>query len=146
MDLQKLLKIVAAVIGVLSIVFLVSIISTGDDAIKAGEASTSVSTFRYVAYFILAVAVLAVVIFTVLNLVSNSVGLRNTLISVGAFLVVALICYFIASGTETVLKDVSILTEGQSKLVGAGLYLFYTLGFVAALTMLVFGIKKTLNK
>ena len=146
MDLQKLLKIVAAVIGVLSIVFLISIISTGDDAIKAGEASTSVSTFMYVAYFILAVAVLAVVIFTVLNLVSNSVGWRNTLISVGAFLVVALICYFIASGTETVLKDGSILTEGQSKLVGAGLYLFYTLGFVAALTMLVFGIKKTLNK
>ena len=35
MDLQKLLKIVAAVIGVLSIVFLISIISTGDDAIKA---------------------------------------------------------------------------------------------------------------
>ena len=99
MDLQKLLKIVAAVIGVLSIVFLISIISTGDDAIKAGEASTSVSTFMYVAYFILAVAVLAVVIFTVLNLVSNSVGLRNTLVSVGAFFVVALICYFIASGT-----------------------------------------------
>ena len=132
MDLQKLLKIVAAVVGVLSIVFLVSIISTGDDAIKAGEGASSVNTFMYVAYFILAIAVLAVVAFTVLNLVSNASGLKNTLISIGSFLGLALIFYFVfASGTETVLKDGSILTEGQSKLVGAGLYLFYALAIVA---------------
>ena len=37
MDFQKLLKIIAAVIGVISITFLITIISTGDDAIKAGE-------------------------------------------------------------------------------------------------------------
>jgi hypothetical protein len=100
----------------------------------------------YVAYFILAVAVLAVVLFTVLNFVSNAAGLKNTLVTVGAFLVLALICYFVlASGTETVLKDGSILTEGQSKLVGAGLYLFYALAIVAGGTMLGFGIKKMLK-
>ncbi len=146
MDLQKLLKIVAAVVGVLSIVFLVSIISTGDDAIKAGEGASSVNTFMYVAYFILAIAVLAVVLFTVVNLISNAAGLKNTLISVGAFLLLALICYFVfATGTETVLKDGSILTEGESKLVGTGLYLFYALGIVAGGTMLGFGIKKMLK-
>ena len=146
MDLQKLLKIIAAVVGVLSIVFLVSIISTGDDAIKAGEGASSVNTFMYVAYFILAIAVLAVVLFTVVNLISNAAGLKNTLISVGAFLVLALICYFVfATGTETVLKDGSILTEGESKLVGTGLYLFYALGIVAGGTMLGFGIKKMLK-
>lgn len=146
MDLQKLLKIVAAVVGVLSIVFLVSIISTGDDAIKAGEGASSVNTFMYVAYFILAIAVLAVDLFTVVNLISNAAGLKNTLISVGAFLVLALICYFVfATGTETVLKDGSILTEGESKLVGTGLYLFYALGIVAGGTMLGFGIKKMLK-
>jgi len=146
MDLQKLLKIIAAVVGVLSIVFLVSIISAGDDAIKAGESASSVSTLMYVAYFILAVAVLAVVLFTVLNLVSNAAGLKNTLVSIGAFLVLALICYFVlASGTETVLKDGSILTESHSKLVGAGLYLFYALAIVAGGTMLGFGIKKMLK-
>ena len=146
MDLQKLLKIIAAVVGVVSIIFLVTIISTGDEAIKAGESATSVSTYMYVAYFILAIAVLAVVFFTVKNLVSNAAGLKNTLISIGAFVVLALICYFVlASGTETVLKDGSILTEGQSKLVGAGLYLFYALALVAAGTMLFFGVKKTLK-
>ena len=57
MDLQKLLKIVAAVVGVVSIFFLATIISTGDDAIKAGEAETSVSTYMYVAYIILGISV-----------------------------------------------------------------------------------------
>ena len=146
MDLQKSLKIIAAVVGVVSIIFLVTIISAGDDAIKAGESASSVSAYMYVAYFILAIAVLAVVFFTVKNLVSNAAGLKNTLISIGAFVVLALICYFVlASGTETVLKDGSILTEGQSKLVGAGLYLFYALAIVAAGTMLFFGVKKTLK-
>ena len=74
MDLQKLLKIIAAVVGVVSIIFLVTIISAGDDAIKAGESATSVSTYMYVAYFILAIAVLAVVFFTVLNPTIGSLG------------------------------------------------------------------------
>ena len=147
MDLQKLLKIIAASVGVISIIFLVSIISIGDDAIKAGESSASVSTYMYVSYLILAAAIISVVYFTVSNLFYNASGLKNTLISIGAFVLLAFICYFIfASGAETVLKDGSILTASQSKLVGAGLYLFYVLSFVAAGIMLFFGIKKSLNK
>jgi hypothetical protein len=44
------------------------------------------------------------------------------------------------------LKDGSMLSVSQSKLVGAGLYLFYALAFVAGGTMLFFGVKKSLNK
>ena len=147
MNSQKLLKIVAAVVGVLSIAFLVTIISTGDDAIKAGDGAASVGTYMYLAYFILAAAVLSVVFFTFSNLISNAVGLKNTLIAIGAFILLALICYFVfASGVETMLKDGSMLSVSQSKLVGAGLYLFYTLASVAGCTMLFFGVKKSLNK
>ena len=147
MDLQKLLKIVAAVVGVISIIFLVMIISSGDDAIKAGEGALSVSTYMLIAYFVLLIAVLAVVIFTVINLISNAAGLKNTLISIVAFILLALICYFVfASGVETILKDGSVLTVTESKLVGAGLNLFYALAFVAGGTMLFFGVKKSLNK
>lgn len=147
MDFQKLLKIIAAVIGVISIIFLVTIISTGDDAIKAGESSKSVSSYIYVAYFILGVAIVSVIYFTVSNLISNASGLKNTLLSIGAFILLFLVCYFIfASGNEMVLKDGSVLTVSQSKLVGAGLYLFYFLSVIAAGTMLYFGVKKSLNK
>ena len=120
MNLQKLLKIVAIVIGVISIFFLGSIISTGDEAIKAGEASGTIDVFMNVSYVILAIAVLIVLVFSVLNLVSNTAGLKNTLMGVGAFVVLALLCYFgIADGVETTLKDGDILSESGSRLVGA---------------------------
>ena len=147
MDLQKLLKIVAAVVGLLSIAFLVTIISKGDDAIKAGDGAASVGTYMYVAYFILTAAVVSVVFFTLSNLISNAANLKNTLIAIGAFTLLALICYFIfASGVETMLKDGTMLSVAQSKLVGAGLYLFYSLAFIAGVTMFIFGVKKSLNK
>ena len=50
MDLQKILKIVAIVIGVISIFFLGSILSAGDEAIKAGQSSGTVNVFMYVSY------------------------------------------------------------------------------------------------
>jgi hypothetical protein len=143
MDLQKLLKIVAIVIGVISIFFLGSIISTGDEAIKAGNASGTIDIFMNVSYVILAIAVLNVLVFSVLNLVSNTAGLKNTLMGVGAFVVLSLLCYFgFANGVETTLKDGDILSESGSRLVGAGLYLFYFLAVIAGGIMLGFGIKK----
>ena len=143
MDLQKILKIVAIVIGVISIFFLGSILSAGDEAIKAGESSGAVNVFMYVSYSILAVAVLIVLAFTVLNLVSNTSGLKNTLIGIGAFVVLSLICYFgFANGVESTLKNGDILSANGSKLIGAALYLFYFLALIAGGIMLGFGIKK----
>jgi hypothetical protein len=143
MDIQKLLKIVAIVIGVISIFFLGSIISTGDEAIKAGESSGSIDTFMYVAYAIFAIAIVAVLAFTVINLVSNTAGLKKTLMGVGAFVVLLLICYFgFANGVETIRKDGDILSANGSRLIGAGLYLFYFLAIIAGGIMLGFGVKK----
>jgi hypothetical protein len=143
MDLQKLLKIVAIFIGVISIFFLGSILSSGDEAIKAGESSGTVNVFMYVSYAVLALTVLIVLVFTVLNLVSNTSGFKNTLIGIGAFVILSLICYFgFANGVESPLKDGNILSEKGSKLIGAGLYLFYFLALIAGGIMLGFGIKK----
>ena len=143
MDLQKILKIVAILIGLISIFFLGSILSSGDEAIKAGESSGTVNVFMYVSYAILAIAVLIVLAFTVLNLVSNTSGFKNTLIGIGAFVVLSLLCYFgFSNGVESPLKDGDMLSANGSKLIGAGLYLFYFLALIAGLIMLGFGIKK----
>ena len=143
MDLQKLLKIVAIVIGVISIYFLGDIISTGNDQIRAGEGSGTVNMFMYVPYIVLAIAVLIVLVFSVLNLASNTAGLKNTLIGVAAFAVLSLLCYYgFANGVETPLKDGNMLSASGSKLIGAGLYLFYLLALIAGGIMLGFGIKK----
>ena len=50
MDLQKLLKIIAIAIGVISIIFLINIIATGNDAIKAGQSESSIGIYMYLAY------------------------------------------------------------------------------------------------
>mgnify|MGYP000843854860 FL=1 len=142
MDLQKLLKIVAIVIGVISIYFLGNIISTGNDQIRAGEGSGIVNMFMYVSYIVLAIAVLIVLVFSVLNTVSNTASLKNTLTGVAAVVVLALLCYFVADGAETPLKNGDMLSASGSKLVGAGLNLFYLLAVIAGGIMLGFGIKK----
>jgi len=72
--------------------------------------------------------------------------LKSALMSVGAFVLLGLICYFVfAEGVETPLRDGKVLSIGDSKLVGAGLYMFYALAFIAVGTMLFTGIKKMIK-
>ena len=99
----------------------------------------------YLSYLILLLTLFFVVIFTLKGVFSNAAVLKSTLKSVGAFVILALICYFMAEGVETPLKDGGSLSEGGSKLVGAGLYLFYLLILLAGGIMLLSGIKKMIK-
>ncbi|HMC00052.1 MAG TPA: hypothetical protein VKN14_03335 [Flavobacteriaceae bacterium] len=147
MNSQKLLTIIAGIVSVIAIFFLIRIIGVGDEAIKAGESGGTVDTFMYIAYLILAVTLLFVVFFTLKNVFSNAATLKSALTSVGAFLLVALICYFVfADGVETPLRDGEVLSAGGSKMVGAGLYMFYFLALIAVGAMLLSGVKKMIKK
>lgn len=144
--MKKILTILLAIVGILSIVFLAMIISTGDEAVKAGESSGTVNSFLYIGYIILLLTLAFVVIFSLKNIFSNSDTLKSTLKGVGAFAILAAICYFgFAKGVETPLKDGDMLSVGGSQLLGAGLYLFYFLLAIAGLSMLFFGIKKMIK-
>ncbi|AXT18870.1 hypothetical protein D7030_00920 [Flavobacteriaceae bacterium AU392] len=149
MKLQKILTIVAAIVGVLAIIFLVRIVGAGDDAIEAaaenGDTSL-INPFMLIAYVVLGITLAAVVLFSLINIVSNTASLKSTLIGVGAFALIALICYFgFAKGVETPLRDGGILTVGQSQLIGAGLYMFYALAIIAGGAMLFTGVKKMIK-
>lgn len=150
MNLHKILKIVAAVLGLAGIVFLVRIINEGDEAIKAAAEmgdSAIIEPMAFVAYIIMGLTILFVLIFVLQNLFTNTDTLKNTLMGVGAFVLLALICYFaFANGVETPLRDGEVLSESGSKLVGAGLYMFYFLVVIAGGAMLFSGVKKMLNK
>lgn len=144
--MKKILTILLGLVGLLSIVFLAMIISTGDEAVKAGESSGTVNTFMYVAYLVLFLTLAFVVIFSLKNIFSNSDTLKSTLKGVGAFALLAAIAYFgFAKGVETPLKDGEMLSAGGSQLLGAGLYLFYFLLAIAGGSMLFFGIKKMIK-
>ena len=145
--MHKILKIVAAVLGLLGIVFLVRIISAGDEAIKSGESAGLVDPMAYVAYVILGIVLAFVVFFVVNNFFTNTAGLTNTLIGVGAFAAVLIISYVVSGGDTRAYKlQDGIATEGQSHLVGAGLTAFYLLIVIAAAAMIFSGVKKILSK
>ena len=144
--MKKILTIVLAIVGILSIAFLAMIISAGDEAVKAGDASGSVNSIMYIAYIILGLTIAFVVIFSLKNILTNPAALKSTLKAVGAFALLAIICYFgLAQGVETPLKDGGTLSAGGSKLLGAGLYLFYFLIAIAGLSMLFYGVKKMIK-
>jgi hypothetical protein len=143
--MYKILKIVAAALGLIGIIFLVRIISIGDTVIKAGD-NGSVDPMVYIGYIILGLTVVFVLFFVLKNLLTHTSSLKSTLMGLGSFSVVALICYFVlANGVETPLRDGEVLSASGSRLVGAGLYMFYALAVIACGTMLLFGLKKMIK-
>ena len=148
MNSQKILTIIMGIVGVLSAVFLFMIISTGDDAIKAGESSGTVDTFMYIAYVVLFLTLAIVLLFVIKGLFSGDI--KKTLITVGVFAAIIALSYIISSGTDLDLKPFNDkglgITEGISRNVGAGLYAFYILGAIAIGSMLFGGAKKIFNK
>ncbi|MDB2471140.1 MAG: hypothetical protein P8L65_06365 [Flavobacteriaceae bacterium] len=125
------------VLALVGILFGVMIIAGNDGQID---------NMMFVAYAVLFLVIASVVVFTVLNLVSHKEALIGALKGVGSFLVLALICYFVfAEGVETELRDGEMLSASDSKLVGAGLYMFYALAIIASGTMLYTGVKKMIK-
>lgn len=146
MNLSKILTIVAVVIGVISVIMFGMIMGAGDEAIQSGEEAGVVAPLMYIAYIVFFVAIIAAVVFSIINLVSNTSTLKNTLIGIGAFLVMALICYFVlASGEKTMLREGEMLSASGSQLIGAGIWMFYLLLFGALGAMLFTGIKKMIS-
>jgi len=146
MNSQKILALVIAIVGLVSVAFLAMIITAGDEAIKLGDSGGTVNTFLYIGYTVLLLTLAFVVIFSLKNIFTNSDVLKSTLRGVGIFAIIAVICYFgLAAGEETALKDGGTLSAGGSKLLGAGLWLFYTLLLIAGGSMLFFGIKKMIK-
>ena len=143
--MYKILKIVAAALGLIGIIFLIRIISIGDEVIKSGD-DGSIDPMAYIGYIILGLTIAFVLYFVLKNLFTHTNSLKNTLMGLGAFAVVALICYFVlANGVETPLRDGEVLSAGGSKLVGAGLYMFYALAIIACGTMVLFALKKMIK-
>ncbi len=150
MNLHKFLKILAGLLGLLGIVFLVRIISEGDEAIKSAALNGDtaiVDPLAYVAYAIMAITILFVVFFVLKNLFTNTATLKNTLISVGVFAAVLVVAYVVSGGDSTPYFYNGVeATSGESQMVGAGLIAFYILIAAAAIIMLLSGVKKLTNK
>ncbi len=150
MNFHKIIRIVAGLLGLAGIAFLVMLISKGDEAIKSAAAAGDTSTvdpMAFVAYITLALILFFVLFFVLKALFTNTATLKKTLVNVGAFIALFLVAYFVfASGVETPMRDGEVLSAGGSKMVGAGLYLFYFLIVIAAVLMVLSGAGKYLKR
>ncbi len=138
MALHKILKIVALLLSVAGIIFLAMIIAKGDTAVV--ETGEGVDGFLYIAYITFAITVAFVLFFVVKGIFAGNI--KNTLMSVGAFLLIVVISYVLADGNTMPTQDGGMLSESGSKWVGTGLYAFYILAVLAVGAMVFGGIKK----
>lgn len=149
MNLQKIVKISAALLGVLGVVFLLRIIGAGDEEIKMaasmGDYGT-VSPLISIAQLILYISLAATVIFSLLNLFSDKEKLKKALISVGFLIVVVGLAFALSSGEETPLKDGEVLSASGARWVETGIRVFYYLAFIAIAAMGYSGVKRILNR
>ena len=123
--------------------------STGDDQIKM---DASVGDFSIVtplimlAIFILSIAVLVTIIFSLRSLAANKNKLKKSLLMLGIFIFVIAISYGISDGVETPLKDGEILSANGSRWVGTGIRVFYILTVVAFVSMIFSSVKKLISR
>ncbi len=99
----------------------------------------------YVSYIFLGVALIAAVLLPLVNAIKHPAGLVKSLIGVGGLVVLFIVAYAI-SGAEVSAKAVAMgVDESGSKIIGAGLTLFYFVFIVAALGIVFSEISKALK-
>ncbi len=143
MKLHKIIKVIAFALAIIGAIFAAMII-TGDE--KTAESMGG--NMLYVTYIVLGLVLAMVLIFVIKGLFAGNI--KKTLLTVGIFLGIVIISYMMSSGTDLDLNSFSNkgleVSEKTSKQVGAGLYTFYILAFLAIASMAYSGIKKIFNK
>jgi NADH:ubiquinone oxidoreductase subunit 6 (subunit J) len=149
MNLQNIIKIVSGLLGVLGALLLIRIMSLGDDQIKMDASMgdySSISPLINLAIFILLIAVVVTVVFSIITLASDPKKLKKSLIASVLFLLVIAISFGVSEGVETPMKDDKILSASGSRLVGTGIVSFYILTVIAFGSMMFSSIKKIIKK
>lgn len=149
MNIQKITNITVVILAVVALIVLGVIIGQGDEYIEMSAMQGNygfVSIMINLALFVLLVTVLMTLIFSVKNLVSEKSKLKKAGISIGSFVFVFLVAFFLSSGVETPMQDGKMLSAFESKLVEAGIRTFYLLTFIAGGIMIYFSVSKFFKK
>ena len=105
-----------------------------------------VSALVELARIVLLLSVVITLIFSLRGLFSDVKKLKKAAISVGFFLLVLMISFFLSDGVETPMKDGEFLSASGSKLVETGIITFYLLATIALGLMIYSGLIKILKK
>ena len=128
----NILKYTAFGLSLLGILFVLLILS---------DYLFGIDMIIYNAYVVLFIIVSSVLYFGIKNMIGNKSSLMNTLKGIGSFLALFIVCFLVASGEETLMREGKILSATSSKFIGAALFMFYSLIIIASGAMLFFGFK-----
>ena len=128
----NILKYIALGLSLLGILFVLLILS---------DYLFGIDMILYNAYVVLFIIVSSVLYFGIKNMIGNKSNLMDTLKGIGSFLALFVVCFLIASGEETIMREGKILSATSSKFIGAALFMFYSLILIASGAMLFFGFK-----
>ncbi len=146
-------KIVKIGLIVLSVIGFICLFMMPDKDMPMADAmgSTGITIMFGLAYLLMIVAVISTLIFGLKNMGSSPGGLKKAAFSIVGLIVALGIAYGLSSGTDISVEDMMNrnnieTTEGEVKLVGAGIYMFYIMLLAAVGLILWGGIKKATSK
>lgn len=144
--MYKILKYLAYALGAIGAILLLRLLFSDIEAVEnSGDLQASLVTpFLYLGYVVIIFAIVLVAIFVLKGLFSGNI--KNTLISIGSFLVIVVIAYVFTSGEEIQLGDGEVVSASASHWISTGLVIFYVLIIAAVAAVFLGGIKKLTTK
>lgn len=148
--MYKIIKIALIVVSVIGFVCLF-LMPDKDMPMADAMGSKGITLMFGLAYLLMAVAVIATLIFGLKNMASSPGGLKKALFSIVGLLVALGLAYGISSGTDVSVdgmleKNNIVTTQEEVKLVGAGIWMFFIMLIVAAGLIIWGGIRKATSK
>lgn len=143
--MYRIAKILAILLGVAGLVIWVMIARSANPA-ESGMVDLMITLGKWMT-ILTAIVTFA---FSIWQLLTHPDKLKKALISIGVFALVIAVSYFLlSSGSDINLEKLAEkgidVTEGTSRMVGAGLWAFYLLALIAVISMVAAGVKKVLN-
>ena len=147
--MHKIVKIILVVLGVIGAILWFQLPSA-DVPVTEAINNGSMNFMFIITYLLLGIAIAASVLFGLKNLFTSKGALKKTLFGLGGLLVVFVISYALATGTDVNLEEMAKkgvpTTEGTVKNIGMGLNVFFILTIIAVGAMLWSGVKKMISK
>ncbi|WP_350284894.1 hypothetical protein [uncultured Croceitalea sp.] len=146
--MQKILKIVLIVIGVLGAIMSFFMMPSKDDPDAIN--SVGITIMFLLTYLLLIVATITALFFGLKKMMTTPGGLKKTLFSIGGLVILAIIGYALAGGEQEVVDTMATrgleTTTGTVKTIGMLLNVFFGMTIIAVLLMVLPGIKKLIGK
>jgi len=105
----------------------------------------SVDAGLYASYALFGVAIVASVVLPLLSSVKSPGELKKPLMALAAMVVLFVISYALSGSDVTAIQAAKGVTENTSKLVGAGLTMFYLISGIAVIGLIYSEINKALK-